>query len=147
MDKKVYNKPSLKLEIFTPNEYIATCWYIAEGDCYSGPIYQDTNDTFKNNDNYTILNLSNHGTHNVPANGFFRTVGENPIPEPIPITPSGTNSHWYYGGQNPSLPPNNTSWSSYGFSRISSYYLFEESNGTKHYFTKISYASNKNATS
>lgn len=27
MDKKVYNKPSLKLEVFTPNEYITGCDY------------------------------------------------------------------------------------------------------------------------
>lgn len=51
MDKKVYNKPSLKLEIFTPNEYISGCDYKwkyegteFEGDYLRQGTYSDKED-------------------------------------------------------------------------------------------------------
>lgn len=144
MDKKVYNKPSLKLEIFTPNEYIATCWYIAEGDCYSGIIYKDNDGSFQANKLPPSIN-ANHGSHRVPASGYFRTDGSTPVSEPTLVELSSS-EYWWTGG---TLPGNNgqSQWTDYNFTRISRYYYFEESNGTKHYLTKISYASNKNATS
>lgn len=144
MDKKVYNKPSLKLEIFTPNEYIASCWYIAEGDCYSDIIYKDNDEYFQANKLPPSIN-ANHGSHRVPASGYFRTDGSAPIPEPDEVTLSNT-EYWWTGG---TLPGNNgqTQWSKERFTRIFSYYYYKDGNGKEHYFKKISHPSNQNATS
>lgn len=142
MDKKVYNKPSLKLEVFTPNEYIATCWYIAEGDCYTVNILKDEDDIYNNNEPYTIwTDLANHGSHRVPENGYFRDEGPNAVSLPEPTTPS---EYWYYDDGVSGMPKNKHSWTEVGWKRIQSYYLLP---GTTHYFKEISYASNRNATS
>jgi len=147
MDKKVYNKPSLKLEIFTPNEYIATCWYIAEGDCYSGTIYTDKDDnkeTFRPKNLPSFFNRG-HGSHRVPDKGYFRTDGSNPVLEPQKNTVPSS-EYWWTGGY---IPNGNSElrWDRYEFTRIEDYYKYAESSGKVHYFDEISYASNKNATS
>ena len=136
MDKKVYNKPSLNLEVFTPNEYIASCWYIAEGDCLNGIIYKDVDDSFQKNDlnNMDKWNLSGHDEHRVPESGYFRDEGPNAV---TPDSQQG-GDHWYYGrtisGINNNKPQK---WLDHGFHPITTYYKVVV-DGTTHYFEKIS---------
>lgn len=146
MDKKVYNKPSLKLEIFTPNEYIASCWYIAEGDCLNTIIYKDNNNYFKMKDiaNMDKWDLSAHGRHRVPKSGYFRDEGPNAVSKP---SPTAGNQYWYYGGDFNNIPGNSDQyWTNHNFKTLENYYSLEV-DGVYHYFTKISDAPNKNATS
>ena len=145
MEKKVYNRPFMKQEAFVPNEYVATCWYIAEGDCYNGLIIRDHDDVYKNNDNRDDLDLSGHGSHRVPASGYFRTDGGTPVAMPTAQTPTGTYSYWYYGGTG--NPTNNKPWTTAGYTRITSYYYFKDANNTEHYFKKVTEASKPNAIS
>ena len=124
MDKKVYNKPSLKLEVFTPNEYIATCWYIKAGDCFKR-IYRGT-DGAKIKYEDAIYTHTAH-SNNVPNEGHFKTEGEGsmivqlPDEQTAPI--SGQRWYSYSGG---SWPGNSMTISeNNGFSLIGTYYEYD----------------------
>ena len=138
MDKKVYNKPSLKLEIFTPNEYIATCWYIAEGDCWNVLFYKDADGDgrYKNEGTEDLRIHDSHGR--LPVQGFYKT-------EEGKEASKVENISWWYGGTVPS--GKNWEFDKHGFTEITSYYSFQEENGKMHYLKNISEAPNKNATS
>ncbi len=133
MDKKVYNKPSLKLEIFTPNEYIASCWYIKEGDCYKYLYINDAKPDNKINQNDTQL-VSGH-THlgKVPSgdNAVFKTHGDAPL-TPEEIT---TNGNYYFSNNNYYPEISITS-------RVNSLYKVTYE-GVTHYFKEITYADRK----
>ncbi len=128
MDKKVYNKPSLKLEIFTPNEYIASCWFIAEGDCYKRIYRGNQGDNVKYNNAYYI-----HDTHsNVPSEGHFKTEGEG---DNVAQYYEHTATNWYaYDGGN--WGNGNKKLGSEGFTIIEKYYEYIDGNVT-HYFKTI----------
>ena len=125
MDKKVYNKPSLKLEIFTPNEYIATCWYIAEGDCFNRIYVMPNNGKVKYGD--AIYTHDAH-SYNVPNDGHFKTEGEGSMIAQLPRENKPTNWYYYVG---PSWSGNKDINEGNGFHEITTYYEYEG-----HRFTK-----------
>ncbi len=40
MEKELYSKPFMSVELFKPNEYVALCWYVKSGECYNS-LYHD----------------------------------------------------------------------------------------------------------
>ena len=110
MKKRLYSKPFMSVEQFTPSEYVALCWYIAEGDCYT-TLYHDTQTTtvwdaqfgippvyshgvygyFDSGED--VYNGSSHGSHRVPAeNAQVKYFKAEALPSPI------TNDGKYYTG-------------------------------------------------
>ncbi len=41
MEKRLYGKPLMRVDTFTPSEYVSVCWYVKSGDCYRN-LYHDT---------------------------------------------------------------------------------------------------------
>ncbi len=146
MEKKRYSKPQMLIEQFTPQEYVASCWYVAEGDCYTD-FYQDfLVDKSKNEwKHYNSGEHQTHGSHRLPVKGFFNT-------ENMPI-PSVATDYYYYISINSSFEPDDglsyVESDTYGvpvpFEEVHPYVF--EYDGETHYLKNISYPSNSNATS
>lgn len=131
------------IEQFTPQEYVASCWYVAEGDCYTD-FYQDFH-VYKGNNEYNEWKHYNpeehltHSSHRLPDKGFFDT-------ENTPI-PSVAIDYYYYISVSPDYVPyvgQSYEESDY-FTNIHPFVF--EYNGETHYLKNISYPSNSNATS
>ena len=138
MDKKVYNKPSLKLEIFTPNEYIASCWFVDKNKCYNN-IFEDTNNNgsyHHNDDRGFLFQNHNNSSHRVPETGYIKG-------DTHPFI-KGTASNLYTHDDNYNLPKgNNYNLNSDNhFTKLSNYYTYSGN----HYFSADS-ISETNATS
>ena len=102
MEKRLYGKPLMSVERFTPSEYVSLCWYIANGDCY-GTLYCDTKRTdilidyiFGIYDNGEQVSDPSHGSHRVPAEtAHVRYIKANNLP----VAESSYNYYtsWDYG--------------------------------------------------
>lgn len=138
MDKKVYNKPSLKLEIFTPNEYIASCWFVDKNKCYNN-VYEDTDQDGKahaSKDNGFIFQNHNNSSHRVPETGYIKS-DTNPFVK-------GTATNLYTHDDNYTLPVNNN-YSLNNNNHFTKLLIFYTYSGN-HYFSEDS-ISESNATS
>ena len=104
MEKRLYGKPLMSMEQFTPSEYVALCWYIKSGDCYEN-LYHDTEETTIFQIGWPPIDLiygyydsgealcTNHGSHRVPAETSTpKWFKANVLPQPI------TNDNKYYTG-------------------------------------------------
>lgn len=104
MEKRLYGKPLMSVENFTPSEYVSLCWYIKEGDCYRN-LYHDTQTTevwdwllfvpyqHSVSGYYDIGEAlcENHGSHRVPAETTTpKWFKANVLPQPI------SNDNKYY---------------------------------------------------
>ncbi len=137
MKKNTYARPLMLMERFTPNEYVATCWYVSYGDCYT-ELYHDANGNgiYKNKESAEHI-VTNHGSHRLPDSDddYFKTTGADAVALPSQIESE------YYSYSGTGTVGNNTSYSSNGFTRVNPYYFVY--NGTTHYVKKISYAPSK----
>ena len=100
MEKRLYNKPLMSVEQFTPNEYVADCFYI-KGEQIFSELYHDL---YKNGlGNYGTYNWSNlnHGgeedvttptADRIPANTGTYINGA----PPTEVTGINTNGNKYY---------------------------------------------------
>lgn len=125
-----YQKPMMKVETFTSNEFISACWYVESGNCYDN-LCQDLHGTWgiggphgRWNPQGGDLELArNHGTnHRLPEseNNYFK-VDE--VPEPQNIN----NDHFYDY-------PNLWSIQSNFHAKITTPIYSYTSGGTTHYF-------------
>ncbi len=83
MEKRLYAKPLMSVEQFTPGEYVAACWAIKEGACFS-TLYHDDKDwrgryNGEHENSESNLVSSNHTSHgrrvfNVEKSGNYETV-------------------------------------------------------------------------
>ena len=93
MEKRLYGKPLMSMEQFTPSEYVSLCWYIKEGDCY-GNLYLDSKQTpikvlgvtidswWGYYDSGEQVSNSNHGSHRVPAESAQVKYFKGNLPQP-----------------------------------------------------------------
>ena len=109
MEKKLYAKPLMSVEQFTPSEYVATCWYVKSGSCYNA-LYHDIKIVFGGNGHDGIYNsitsaddenmyygISHSNTsHRIPTgnNEYFNTKNGEAIPQNI------RTDNYYYTGYN-----------------------------------------------
>lgn len=87
MEKRLYGKPLMSMEQFTPSEYVSICWYL-DNDCIA-TLYHDDNGDERYTDNESI----SHTSHSkIPANPkpYFSTKKGDPSPT------SETNDGKYY---------------------------------------------------
>lgn len=128
MEKRLYAKPFMSVEQFTPNEYVSLCWWL-DGDCFT-ELYHDDN---KDGDYNYLTNAkeylaSNHNNYHskIPTNKpYFNTKKGDPSPTPV------TNDNFYY-----------TSWSTYWTffraydtdSRVTGEFYSYNDGSTTHYF-------------
>lgn len=61
MEKRLYGKPLMSVENFTPSEYVATCWCIPEGACFTS-LYHDGDGNGRANESERNNNLG-HSNH------------------------------------------------------------------------------------
>ena len=132
-------------EQFTPNQYVADCWFVAPGDCYDD-LYEDfLVDKTQRPSQYEHYNEGehvaiNHGSHRLPQSGWFDS---NIVPVP---SASISYSFWI----------SNVVFDEYGlydglsynldgqFSRITTPVYKFEYNGETHYLKNISYPLDRN---
>ena len=89
MKGKKYERPLMRVEQFTPNEYVAECWYVPS--CYNNLYYDKTKNVWgnygtHNNDDENVV--ENHGAHRLPENEntYFKTE-EYPFPSSTNLLP------------------------------------------------------------
>ena len=88
-----YEKPLMVVEKFTPNEFVAGCWFVES--CYNNLYYDFSNpitgiQNTHNSDDETVV--ENHGSHRLPAErGTY--FNDNDYPYPTETLP---NDHNYY---------------------------------------------------
>ncbi len=145
MEKKRYSKPQMLIEQFTPQEYVASCWYVAEGDCYTD-LFHDTvsgNGHWKKYDDGEYI-VENHGSHRIPESGYFNS-DETPLPE------AETNAYIFFVPGSAfdiyELYPGQTYESDICCIEVKTPVYKFQYNGETHYLKNISYPSNTNATS
>lgn len=145
MEKKRYSKPQMLIEQFTPQEYVASCWYVAEGDCYTD-LFHDTvsgNGHWYKYD-YGEYIVENHGSHRIPESGYFNS-DETPLPE------AETNEYIFFVPGSAfdiyKLNPGETYGLNNFFIEVKTPVYKFQYNGKTHYLKNISYPSNSNATS
>lgn len=141
---KNYKKPIMVVEKFTPNEFVAVCWYIDEGDCYTN-LYHDTQQTLiisvfhgqgyywgYLDDNETLC--ENHPSHRVPSStaSFPYIKSEK--------TPSSIDDDKYYTAYEAEYSLV-TGWSDKYTVKASDVYLYNDGT-TIHYFKKPTEAGN-----
>ena len=70
MEKRLYGKPLMSVEQFTPSEYVAECWYVESGNCYSYLIEDKAGiwglgspDNWFNPQGSDVVLARNHGTN------------------------------------------------------------------------------------
>lgn len=75
MEKRLYGKPLMSVEQFTPSEFVSVCWYVASGDCFDELFHDDDK-----NGKITLGSLdeektSNHPSYNhrMPSSGYYNT--------------------------------------------------------------------------
>ena len=145
MDKKQYRKPIIGFEQFAPNQYVADCWFVAEGDCYE-ELYADNleNGTYGRYDNNYRRRVNehivqNHGSHKIPTNGFLKS---DVTPEPTkPI------DYNYYIFNGEFEPEDETPYdlNQGGIKLFTQVYPYKfEYEGVTHYLKQISYSPNRN---
>lgn len=141
MEKRLYNKPLMSMEQFTPSEYVSLCWYVKSGDCYQN-LYHDTQTTtiwaptwtnpIATKDIYGFYNngealQTNHGSHRVPAetSNWFKADA---LPQPI------TNDGKYYTGYSNTFYNVANGWLDQYTGNVTGKIYLIEHNGTKHYY-------------
>ena len=133
------------IEQFTPQEYVASCWYVAEGDCYTDLFHDIIIYPTKNQYNYGEYVAENHGRHRLPSEGFFNS---DQLAEPLQDTEGFV---YYEPGEKfniYNLNPGETIYNNdYMFKPVTTPVYVFKYNGETHYLKNISYPSNSNATS
>ncbi len=145
MKKNQYRKPYMAIEQFAPNAYVADCWYVEQGDCYSN-LYADNleNGTYGKYDNSYRRKVNehiveNHGSHRLPSSGFFNSEF---YPEPHQLT-----DYLYYIYNGEFVPEDETPYdlNQGGIKLFTQVYPSKfEYNGVTHYLKNISYSPNRN---
>ena len=134
MEKRLYGKPLMSLEQFTPSEYVATCWCIPEGACFTS-LYYDKAGWFgirnENHDNGE-QNLG-HATH---GKIVFNTDVE---AKPTSNDNINDGNYWdyystYYFGPIPVSP--------YHEKISGNIFNVTDKNGVTHYFNQVEDAGN-----
>ena len=147
MEKRLYGKPLMSMEQFTPSEYVSVCWYIKEGDCFDN-LYHDTKTTrinyvFWESNVYGYYNdgeamCTNHGSHRVPAETatpkWFKA-------DALPQS-NITNDDKYYTGYSPVNTLINGTLLEYNGRVSGNFYSCIDGGGTTHYFKEPTEAGN-----
>lgn len=134
MEKRLYGKPLMRVDTFTPSEYVSVCQYVKSGDCYTN-LYHDTNITnfiiyqdsygyYDNGENVYGNNLfashSSHGNLTPSDAEYFKTDDY----------PNNINDDRYYTGVD-----FRTLRLAYEYTNHVSGNIYQiEVNGTTHYF-------------
>ncbi len=138
MEKRLYGKPLMSVEQFTPSEYVSVCWYVESGNCYNS-IYHDNDHDGRYNaftdpsENLYYDNAHSSSAHRIPESGFFNTrSGHNNTKDYTTLTNDG-----YYYTDHKSL----INWDPLGYiGSITSPILSVEINNKTHYFRNITKA-------
>lgn len=91
---KNYKRPLMVVEQFTPNEFVAGCWFVES--CYNNLYYDFSNpitgiQATHNDDAETVV--ENHGSHRLPSGKGTYYKEEEGYPYPTETLP---NDHNYY---------------------------------------------------
>lgn len=86
MEKRLYGKPLMSMEQFTPSEYVTGCWYVESGMCYDYLIHdrggrygQGDPDNYYNPQGNDVVLAQGHGTkHPLPNNNTYFKDEEKP---------------------------------------------------------------------
>ncbi|MBO4658890.1 MAG: hypothetical protein J5637_04650 [Prevotella sp.] len=98
-EKCVYNRPFMRVEKFSPNVYVAGCWCVESGYCYSYLIHDKGGmfglgnpDEYYNPQGDDEVLAQNHGTyHPLPGNSSFPWFKDEEKPRPTNIN----DGHYY----------------------------------------------------
>ena len=101
MEKKLYSKPFMSVEQFTPSEYVATCWCIPEGACFTSLYHDEGRGWYGNNYNEEHDSDENNLGHASHAKKVFNTedypkpTSSDNINDSHYWANSSTETHWF----------------------------------------------------